>query len=290
MDARNVNKTTPRSQTPHALNTPLQTAMLPRPTKLQKGPEGEPIGSSNHDIIVEQKPEDIPNHFKCPICIEPYIHQVMQCKEGHLICESCWIQLPLPKKCPSCRADLSYIRNRAIEDLVAKLPIQCRWRGCSMVCAIEEMAEHQFKCKNKKLPCGITECTWTGYHDEFLAHCKDKHETRIRLAQATGKYRFNLPEKLPSDASYMVTHNDQFYFVKLFSLSLRGFTQWSVESFLDGEPTKIKMTYQDGEDVLTLVTKTVSTDKHEDEYETASTLMSVRTKGPKGRFVMLEFI
>lgn len=147
---------------------------MARPTKIQKGAGGAPVRACEYDdIIVEQKlVEEIPDHFKCPICFEPFIEEVVQCNNGHLICEFCYNKLPSPEKCPSCRSDMSYIRNRAIEDLVAKLPIQCKWKGCPEVCTIEEMRKHRDECKNRKMPCGVTGCVWIGYHDEFLSHCK----------------------------------------------------------------------------------------------------------------------
>lgn len=118
--------------------------------------------------------------YTCPICMEPYLHLVGQCRHGHLICTACWHKLTTkPKICPSCRVPMpEFIRNRAVENIAGRIEIKCKWRECTQVVPLKEMYKHQNKCAHKAQPCGMVDCNWEGYEDEFLAHLKTKHENK----------------------------------------------------------------------------------------------------------------
>eukprot|EP01083_Nonionella_stella_P167784 564779_1 len=99
--------------------------------------EGEdPKGEANKPIsgpFSSENYEDFLDFFECPVCnVSMFSGPIMQCPEGHIICEKCKVGLPIPKKCPQCRTILGNSRNRMLEAMVEKLPIPCKNKefGC----------------------------------------------------------------------------------------------------------------------------------------------------------------
>eukprot|EP01083_Nonionella_stella_P281608 958230_1 len=71
--------------------------------------------------------EDMLDIFECPICnISMYDGPILQCPEGHIICQKCKNKLPDSKKCPQCRKTIGTNRNRALEEMAVKMPMPCK--------------------------------------------------------------------------------------------------------------------------------------------------------------------
>ena len=63
--------------------------------------------------------------LECPICLEiPFDSRIMQCRNGHLVCEPCHNRLSL---CPVCRVDLARPGTRCLvaEQMVARMKVAC---------------------------------------------------------------------------------------------------------------------------------------------------------------------
>ena len=66
--------------------------------------------------------------YQCPVCLELPICKIYQCKEGHLICEDCFIKMQKERnllenvfvKCPTCSTNISVppIRCRTAEQVI----------------------------------------------------------------------------------------------------------------------------------------------------------------------------
>jgi len=73
-------------------------------------------------IAIEK--QDLSNILQCPVCLhtcKPPL-QIWQCREGHILCESCYSRREL-KTCPQCRMSLqgNVSRSRVLEELAIKL-------------------------------------------------------------------------------------------------------------------------------------------------------------------------
>merc|ERR1712098_832732 len=68
--------------------------------------------------------QDLSYILQCPVCLDnckPPL-QIWQCREGHILCESCFSR-PELKTCPQCRMSLqgNVSRSRVLEELAMKL-------------------------------------------------------------------------------------------------------------------------------------------------------------------------
>eukprot|EP00938_MAST-03A_sp_MAST-3A-sp1_P005758 g5758.t1 len=114
--------------------------------------------------------------LECPICLDTMGPPIFQCREGHLICSPCREKID---KCPTCRIPLDNIRNRALENMVAKMVMPCpnRIYGCTMTPRFEDMARHQEVCQYRMYHCprSRSSCTWQGPLSQVANHLKEKH-------------------------------------------------------------------------------------------------------------------
>jgi len=81
------------------------------------------LSTSLHRKITIEK-QDLSNILQCPVCLDnckPPL-QIWQCREGHILCESCFSR-PELKTCPQCRMSLqgNVSRSRVLEELAMKL-------------------------------------------------------------------------------------------------------------------------------------------------------------------------
>ena len=120
--------------------------------------------------------------LECPICLETMGPPIYQCREGHLICGMCRRKV---NKCPTCRVTLDNIRNRALENMVAKMVIPCpnRGYGCTITPRFEDLARHAMVCDHRLYRCPRSRslCTWEGPLSEVADHLKEKHNLTFAL-------------------------------------------------------------------------------------------------------------
>jgi len=114
--------------------------------------------------------------LECPICLETMGPPIYQCREGHLICAKCREKIV---KCPTCRVPLDHIRNRALENMVAKMVVPCpnQTLGCTMKVKVEDLMKHEENCLFRMYECprSRSSCVWTGPLHEVANHLSDKH-------------------------------------------------------------------------------------------------------------------
>lgn len=56
----------------------------------------------------------------CPVCMVVYEGRILQCSQGHAVCEACQVKLT---ECPSCRGVYVGTRNYVLEQVIAKLKV-----------------------------------------------------------------------------------------------------------------------------------------------------------------------
>ena len=120
--------------------------------------------------------------LECPICLDTMGPPIFQCREGHLICSPCREKID---KCPTCRIPLDNIRNRALENMVAKMVMPCPNRifGCTMTPRFEDMVRHQEVCQYRMYHCPRSRLVYVqGPLSQVADHLKEKHN---RLSHTT---------------------------------------------------------------------------------------------------------
>lgn len=56
----------------------------------------------------------------CPVCMVVYEGRILQCSQGHAVCEACQLKLT---ECPHCRGVYVGTRNYVLEAVIAKLKL-----------------------------------------------------------------------------------------------------------------------------------------------------------------------
>jgi E3 ubiquitin-protein ligase SIAH1 len=115
--------------------------------------------------------------LECPVCMDCMVPPITLCTNGHNICRQCRENVQL---CPICRAELSEIRNVALENIARsqKYPCANRWRGCLELFSCEHIAEHHTVCEYGKIGCPfklVTICSWKGLQSDLKEHVKAEH-------------------------------------------------------------------------------------------------------------------
>jgi len=118
--------------------------------------------------------------LECPVCFESMMPPIFQCSEGHLICNVC---RPKITKCPTCRKELGNIRNRALEQCVAKVLLPCSFacNGCPEKIRVRDMKKHLEVCKYRSYACprSRSKCSWEGPIDSISDHLVNRHKMKV---------------------------------------------------------------------------------------------------------------
>ena len=138
----------------------------------------------------------------CSVCEEiPRIQttnfKVIQCENGHIICQHC---RPEIETCPICRATQIDNRNLFVEDFIkTKLenkPYKCRHYPCKVTMKMMEgkLAGHEHYCIFREADCANKQCTWHGNLKNLIEHVQKQKCTYINLEDKVDRQkRTNLP-------------------------------------------------------------------------------------------------
>src|SRR6218665_457274 len=91
--------------------------------------------------------------FECPVCFEYVLPPIMQCQNGHLLCQCCRAMI---SNCPTCRVSITNnIRNLQMEKLASTLMFPCKYAsaGCTTSPFIKDKSEHEQVCAFKAYEC-----------------------------------------------------------------------------------------------------------------------------------------
>ncbi|XP_004711275.1 E3 ubiquitin-protein ligase SIAH1-like [Echinops telfairi] len=140
---------------------------------------GSPASASNAPVTHAGIPASnsfLVSLFECPVCYDSVLPPILQCENGHLVCNNCHPKLEL---CPTCRVLLGSIRNLALEKLANLVQFPCKYAlwGCERILAHTEKADHQVNCEFRLYSCpfpGVS-CNWMGLMNAAVPHLIDQH-------------------------------------------------------------------------------------------------------------------
>jgi len=116
--------------------------------------------------------------LECVICLEfPKEAPIYQCHNGHVLCSSCHGKVT---DCPTCRGRLGKVRNLAIEKIIAKFPIPCKFNkyGCEVILEKMKLSGHEFICRSKPASCPVSNCSAIFSGLKIMEHLNNAHACR----------------------------------------------------------------------------------------------------------------
>lgn len=116
--------------------------------------------------------------LECPVCLEIAAPPVLQCEGGHHVCTNCRKQVTL---CPLCKRCMSRTRNYAVEAMVERMPLPCRYRadGCSKTMCQRDKAAHENTCHFRTYICFVHDCKEAHSLRGMRFHLKTSHSRLI---------------------------------------------------------------------------------------------------------------
>ena len=155
----------------------------------------------------------VPEHLTCPICFEGYTGQVLQCVEGHAMCRVCYIALPPPKRCPSCRVGMEQcIRNRIVESLAAERVVRCKWKGCTHVGLWKDVErDHSGECIHRPARCVMPGCIWIGYGGEDFDDHRRRSHGKLMFAHISSVFYVDQGISVNRDGAIILNCAGKFY-------------------------------------------------------------------------------
>lgn len=123
----------------------------------------------------------------CKICFEYLSVPVLQCTNGHLVCNTCLKKLA-DQQCPTCRQSIQKnIRNMVMEKLLEICEIQCKFKGCEKKLSIASSLKHFVDCKfNFEVTCPMA------FPDPFLNYAVCREVVNIKHIEKHLKSKHNL--------------------------------------------------------------------------------------------------
>ncbi|KAI9126828.1 hypothetical protein K1719_002424 [Acacia pycnantha] len=136
--------------------------------------EGDSGGGGGGDGSIPVTLTD-PDILDCCICCQPLTIPIFQCKNGHIACSTCCVQLA--HKCYSCTAPIGNIRCRAIEKVLESLEISCRYarHGCIEKITLINKCIHEKDCIYTPCWCPIFGCQFTAPSKKLSQHINHEH-------------------------------------------------------------------------------------------------------------------
>ncbi|PSN32482.1 hypothetical protein C0J52_25191 [Blattella germanica] len=131
------------------------------------------------ESLVRDFDEALLGDLECPVCTEYMVPPITLCCNGHNICSKCRENIEC---CPTCRGQLSVIRNVTLEKIARRQKYPCinRDNGCKGIFSMDMISEHQVVCKHGPLKCPLNKfpsvkCSWKGAMSELKYHVRDSH-------------------------------------------------------------------------------------------------------------------
>ncbi|CAG2110997.1 unnamed protein product [Medioppia subpectinata] len=121
--------------------------------------------------------------FECPVCFDYVLPPILQCQNGHLVCQSCRQKITC---CPTCRVAIgSNIRNLPMEKLASTMMFPCKYSqsGCAAQLLYTDKPDHEDSCEYKpySCPCPGSSCKWYGPLEQVMNHLMLQHKSITTL-------------------------------------------------------------------------------------------------------------
>lgn len=126
----------------------------------------------------------------CPVCMMTYENRIMQCSQGHSVCERCYSLLT---QCPTCRSIFTGARNYALEDVVAKINNTEKKKSFEFTYYQEALAEIRQRKRKRVGPvqtpghfrCRIAPCLALLPVCRLLNHVRYHHSRQLTESRST---------------------------------------------------------------------------------------------------------
>lgn len=121
---------------------------------------------------------DMRKLFECPVCEDSVVPPVTQCKNGHIICESCRGRV---ETCPVCRVRYDgHIVNLTLAHVSERIAFQCKFKedGCEVLLKANQKRKHEeHECLYIPIKCPAPDaaCHYTGKVNEIFNHLNVHH-------------------------------------------------------------------------------------------------------------------
>ncbi|KAG0602562.1 hypothetical protein M758_10G023300 [Ceratodon purpureus] len=113
----------------------------------------------------------------CPLCNLLLSPPVLQCYNGHTMCQSCYEQLT-EKQCPSCSLPIGDYRCNIVEKIIESLEVQCKHAGCNEMLHNTKSDEHEEMCEYRLFHCPLAGCGYEGLMGGITQHFQARHGAR----------------------------------------------------------------------------------------------------------------
>jgi len=112
--------------------------------------------------------------IECPICLRIALPPIMQCRNGHIVCNSCRHKV---RDCPVCRESDIDVRNLFAEKAIVYLPIPCSNKqfGCKEEVPYSDKEAHENSCTFRPFNCPFIECEEKLVSADVVEHVTLKH-------------------------------------------------------------------------------------------------------------------
>ncbi|XP_027048166.1 cysteine and histidine-rich protein 1-like [Pocillopora damicornis] len=150
---------------------------------------------SDRLVKLEARLNDI---LSCTVCLDLPTKSVFQCRNGHLMCASCFTHLLADSRlkneqssCPNCRTEINRnicSRNLAVEKAISELPAECPY--CNHELPRSHLKNHEEKeCLNRPVCCKFKRigCLWEGPFHKLRDHedkCDHPNMTGMQLMES----------------------------------------------------------------------------------------------------------
>ena len=97
--------------------------------------------------------QELTSLFECPVCFDYVLPPILQCQNGHLVCQTCRQKITC---CPTCRVPIaSNIRNLPMEKLASTMTFPCKYNqsGCAAQLLYTDKPDHEDSCEYKPYSC-----------------------------------------------------------------------------------------------------------------------------------------
>lgn len=127
--------------------------------------------------------EFLAQQLECPVCYEMARPPIHQCRNGHILCRSCYSALQMTAKCPTCREVYDVpIRNLKLEEMCCEATYKCRHEGCDHSTSYPDIDTHEATCPMlPRTECPVPNgCAWRGGVEEVYPHMLQSHSRHAK--------------------------------------------------------------------------------------------------------------
>ncbi|KAL6847799.1 hypothetical protein ACP4OV_021927 [Aristida adscensionis] len=150
---------------------------------MEPAPAATPNNNGDGAMILDVDLD--PDTLECPVCFNPFLASIFQCKNGHAVCESCCARIG--NTCPSCRDPIGDIRCRPLEKAIAGMAVPCAFamHGCTRRLRYAEKQAHEDSfCDYAPCHCPVPGCAFSGTGAALYGHIGRLHANPHRSTPA----------------------------------------------------------------------------------------------------------